>query len=192
MPLSDWLGRPRSEGFAEQLGLIADALRLDGEVHDGAGYYRVWGGAAHHMVTVRLEDAGVVVRAFSNVKFPPGEVPREVVAGLMRWKAAHRCFVWDAHSCEDWACALMRCAIAPTSFAAQVLASVTEDLLAEVTALDRLLVENGYGRVERVPPLRGPAVGSARPAQGRLEPPRPAQSLVQRVADAASRLLGGW
>lgn len=192
MPLADHLGRPRAEGFAEQLCLVADALGLEGGVTDGAGCFRVWGGAAHHVVTVRLEDAGVVVRAFSNVKFPPETgVPREVVTGLMRWKTPHRCFVWDAHSCPDWACALLRCAIAPASFAAGVLASVADDLLAEVSVLDRLLVDNGYGRVERVPPCRGPAV-AARPAQGRLEGARPSQSIVQRVADVASRLLGGW
>lgn len=192
MPLADWLGRPRAEGFAEQLRLVAEGLRLDGSTEDGFGLYRVWGRDAPHLVTVCMENGGVAVRAFSNVRFTPGGLPREVTAALMRWRTPDRHLIWDAHSCAEWSCYVMRCSVAMTSFSAQVLAHVMEEELGEVAALDRMLAESNYGRLSPPEPCRAarPAVRApeSRPALG---PPRPAQSLVHRAIGEALRLLGG-
>lgn len=162
MPLSDWLGLSREEGFLRQLELVAEQLRLEGSVRDGLGLFTVWGGVARHVVTVCLEDNSALLRVFSNVRYPPGSLPRDVVAWLPRWKMPNRFLIWDGHGNEEFSCFLVRCAVRPDAFAAELVKTSLGEMLAEVSALDRLLKENGYHGLPG--PASAPALRDAPPA----------------------------
>src|SRR5690348_10941887 len=97
MPLSDWLGGSRREGFAFQLRMIAAQLSLQGRIDGDVGYFQVWARASSHPLIIALENNAAVLRVFSNVRFP-GRPPREVVSMLMERSDGSKYHTWDVHS----------------------------------------------------------------------------------------------
>jgi len=167
MPLSDWLGGSRQDGFAYQLQLAASRLGLAGEIVDGVGYFQIWGRSAMHPLIISL-DHGVLVRILSNVRFPPGRVPQRAVAMLMEWHDANRDYAWDVHNNPKWCCFYIKTIINLSSFGTAFLQRVLEEALAEIGALENVLINGDHPSntlpVSAVPIQFRPALPHVAPA----------------------------
>lgn len=138
MPLSDWLGYSRQQGFAYHLQNIASHLGLQGEIVDGVGYYQVCGRIAMHPLIISLQD-GVEVCVLSNVRFPPGRVPQQAALMLMEWSAGSRHYSWDVHNNPRWCCFFIRTYLSLDCFRAAFLKRAVDEAIVDVVALDDML-----------------------------------------------------
>lgn len=179
MPLADWLGETRHGGFARQLAIIADALNLQGDIDHGTGYFTVAHRGVSYCVTVHLENASVLIRAFSNVRFPPDDLPREVAAALTSWKARKSAFHWDALAGERFSCFFIQCALRLNQFDVALVAEVIEGLTAEAASFDRTLRGGPPRQIHQ------------QQAQSPTLLPAPAAPILQAVGKAVSFLLKG-
>jgi hypothetical protein len=188
VPLSDWLGSSRQEGFSYQLQAVASRLGLEGEIADGVGYYEVWGRSAWHPLIISLEDS-VLLRVLSNVRFPPGRLPPEVTVTLMERSASSRYHTWDVHNNSRWCCFYLHTRVGLPSFTAPFVKEVLEEALVEVAAVESMLTDRSYGRVGtslELPSRRPQAL--PRPPEAA---PLPAEAPPAYVMNLARRLLGG-
>lgn len=175
MSLGDWLGKTREYGFVEHLRIVAAQLRLVGHIEQGVGVYEVSGHTTQHTLTVQMEEGHVRVRLFSSVRFPPDDLPVEVVTALMGWKTSNVHLFWDGFSCREWSSFLIRSGLYIHNFSAVALKEVITEEMTEVLALDRMLRDSGYARLP------------CREVQGYSQTP----SITQKVNNVLSRILGG-
>ena len=138
----------------------------------------------------RLEDGGVPIRIYSNVRFPPGRLPQEVVATLIERSASARDYSWDGCSTSQWSCFFIRYRLVLNAFTAAMLKECVEEALVEVAALDEMLNQSGYGRLGSRTAISSRAA-APRPQGLPAPPPSFSDSVPAYVVELARRLLGG-
>jgi hypothetical protein len=194
MPLSDWLGGSRREGFAYQLQMIVAQLGLQGRIEGVVGYLQVVARGSAHPLMIALENNAAILRVFSNVRFPPGRPPREVVSALMERSDASDYYKWDLHSNQHCTCFctcfFLRTGVALLSFTATFCRKVIDEALAEVMDLDTLLTGRCLDRSDV--PNHSPRLPPQAPA--RLPAPEsawPPDDVPAYILDLTRRLLEG-